>query len=118
MERGFNDNNVVIKDNIINMSAIARRFSRITIEPSNMQISRDLLKSVKASRQRYQIHLEDQRKESKKKEKSGELVQVESELKTISSECTTLERVISTFNAQIFEELKSAAKTTSNELRC
>ena len=88
------------------------------VEPSNMQISRDLLKSVKASRQRYQIHLEDQRKESKKKEKSDELIQVENELKTINSECTTLEKVISTFNAQIFEKLKSAAKTTSNELRC
>ena len=29
-----------------------------------------------------------------------------------------MEKVISTFNAQIFEKLKSAAKATSNELRC
>ena len=57
------------------------------VEPSdNMQINRDLLKSVKASRQCYQIHLEDKRKESKKKEKNNELVQVENELKTINSE--------------------------------
>ena len=69
------------------------------------------MKSVKASRQRYQIHLEDQRKESKKKEKSDESIQVENELKTINPECTTLEKVISTFNAQILEKLKSAAKT-------
>ena len=48
------------------------------VEPSNcMQISRDILKSVKASRQRYQIHLGYQRKESKKEEKSDELIQVE-----------------------------------------
>ena len=76
------------------------------------------MKSVKASRQRYQIYLEDQRKESKKKEKSDELIQVENELKTINSECTTVEKVIFTFNAQIFEKLKSAAKARSNELRC
>ena len=82
------------------------------VEPSNMQISRDLLKSVKASRQRYQIHVEDQRKGSRKKEKSDELIQVENELKTINSECTTFEKVIATFNAQIFEKLKSAAKTS------
>ena len=42
---------------------------------------------------------------------------MENELKTINSECTTLEKVISAFNAQIFEKLKSAAKTTSNEVR-
>ena len=82
-----------------------------------MQISQDLSKSVEASRQHYQIHLQDQRKESKKKEKSDELIRVENELKTINSECTTLEKVISTFNAQIFEKLKSAAKTMLNELR-
>ena len=46
------------------------------------------------------------------------MIQVENELKTINSECTTFEKVIATFNAQIFEKLKSAAKTTSNELRC
>ena len=87
------------------------------IEPSNMQINQDIFKSVKACRQCYQIHLEDQRKESKKKEKI-ELIQVENKLKPINSECTTLEKVISTFNGQIFEKLKSAAKTTLNELKC
>ena len=54
-----------------NVSVIVKRFRknymRVNIvEPSNMQISRDLLKSVKASRQRYQIHVEDQRKGSRK----------------------------------------------------
>ena len=41
---------------------------------------------------------------------SNELIQVKIELKTVNSEYTTLEKVISTFNAQIFEKLKSAAK--------
>ena len=97
VEQGFNGNNMVLKDNISNMSVIASRFLKNymrvnTVEPSMqiMQINRDLLKSVKASRQRYQIHLEDQKKESKKKEKSDELIQVENELKTINSKCTTL----------------------------
>ena len=65
---------------------------------------------MKASRQRCQIHLKDQRKESKKKEESDELI-VENKLKTINSECTTLEKDISTFNAQILGKLKPAAKT-------
>ena len=104
------------------MSVIVRRFlknyMRVNIvEPSNIRLV-ETLKSVKTSRQRYQIHLEDQRKGSRKTEKSDELIQVENELKTINSECTTFEKVIATFNAQIFEKFKSAAKTTSNELRC
>ena len=66
-----------------NVLVIARRFLKNymqvnNVEPSNcMQISRDILKSVKASRQRYQIHLGYQRNESKKEEKSDELIQVE-----------------------------------------
>ena len=92
---------MVLKDNS-NVSVIARRFVKNymqvnNIEPSNMQINQDIFKSVKACRQCYQIHLEDQRKESKKKEKT-ELIQVENKLKPINSECTTLEKVISTFN--------------------
>ena len=39
-------------------------------------------------------------------------------MKTINSECNTLDNVISTVNAKIFEKLKSAAKATWNELRC
>ena len=59
VEWGFNDNSVVLKDNISNVSVIARRFFKNymrvnNVEPSNMQISQDLLKSVKASRQPYQ----------------------------------------------------------------
>jgi hypothetical protein len=64
VERGFNDNNVVLKDNISDISVIARRFlknyMRVNdVEPCKMQISQDLLKSVTASRQRYQTYLED-----------------------------------------------------------
>ena len=71
VERGFNDNNVVLKDNISNVSVIARflkNYMRVNnVEPSNMQISRDLVKSVKASRQRYQIHLEDEKWNQRRK---------------------------------------------------
>ena len=73
VEQGFSGNNVVLKDNISNVSVIASRFLKNymwvnIVEPSNMLISQDLLKSVKAPRKHYQIHLEDQRKESKKKD--------------------------------------------------
>lgn len=123
VERGFNDNNVVLKDNISSNSVIARRFlknyMRVNdVQPSKIQISRELLKSVKCSRQRYETHLEDQRKESKQKEKNTQLTQVENEIKSINSECATIEKTISTFNSEIFAKLSSAVKILFNELRC
>ena len=64
-----------------------------------MQINRDLVKSVKASRQRYQLFLEGQKNESKQKENDSKLVNVEKGLKTINSKCSVLQNTISTFNA-------------------
>ena len=46
------------------------------------------------------------------------MIQKENELKTINSEKPWRKKVISTFNAQIFEKLNSAAKTMSDEWRC
>ena len=47
VERGFNDNNVVLKDNMNENKVIARRFIKnflrvSKIEPSNIQIKNDL----------------------------------------------------------------------------
>lgn len=123
VERGFNDNNVVLKDNISGESVIARRFlknfMRVNkVQPYDFQISRDLLKLVRSSRQRYNQALEEKRKEKKGKEKDTQLMEVENELKSINTECSNLEQTITTFNTEIFNKLRSAAKTSSNEVRC
>ena len=104
-------------------SVIARRFlknyMRVNeVQPSKIQINKELLRSVKASRTRYQVHLEDQKKESRGKEKASKLIQVENELQTINAECSTIEKTISTFNSDIFEKLRSATSSSANELRC
>ena len=56
-ERGFSDNNVVLKDNMGENTIIARRFIKNylrvnAIEPYTIQVKNELLKSVKCARQR------------------------------------------------------------------
>ena len=51
---------------------IARRFIKNyhrvnTIQPCTIQIKNEFLKSVKCARQRYEIHLEEQKKSTKEK---------------------------------------------------
>ena len=80
VERGFNYNKVVLNDNIMSTkSVIARTFltnyMRVNeVQPSKIQINKELLRSVKASRTPYQVHLEDQKKESMGKEKASKLI--------------------------------------------
>ena len=69
VERGFNDNNVVLN------TIIARRFIKNylrvnEIEPYIIQIKNEFLKSVRCARKRYEIHLEGQRKSTKEKKKN------------------------------------------------
>merc|ERR1712168_109933 len=76
VERGFNDNNLVLKDNLGETSVVAQRFIKNYLrvscfEPFNIPIKKDMIKSVKSARQRYEHHLGEFRKmEDKKKEKS------------------------------------------------
>ena len=87
VERGFNSNNIVLKDNMGESNIIARRFIKNylrvnAVEPYSIQVKSELLKSVKCARQRYDIHLEEQKTSTKEKEKSKELVGVNNELES------------------------------------
>ena len=61
---------------------IARRFIKNdlrvnVIEPYTIQIKNELLKSVKCAGQRYEVHLEEQKKSAKEKQKGEELAKVD-----------------------------------------
>ena len=89
MERGFNDNNVVLKDNMEENTYYCWKIHKNClhvneIEPyTTIQIKNELLKSIRCARQRCEIHLEEQKKSTKEKKKNEELVEVNNELQTI-----------------------------------
>ena len=98
-------------------TVISRRFIKIylrvnAIEPFTIQIKNELLKSVKCARQRYEIHLEEQKKSTKEKKKNEELVEVNNELQTITAQCSTLEDTIKKLDAPFVEMMKKRKKRT------
>ena len=113
LERGFNDNNVVLKGNMRENTIIARRFIKIylrvnAIKPYTIQVRNELLKSVKYARQRYDIHLEEQKTSTKEREKSKELVEVNNELESITTQCSTLEDTIKKLDSSFVDVTKKA----------
>ena len=113
VERGFNDNNVVLKDNMGENTIIARRFIKNylrvnAVEPYTIQVKNELLKSVKCVRQRYDIHLEEQKPSTKEKEKSKELVEGNNELESITTQCSTLEDTIKKLDSSFVDMMKKA----------
>ena len=114
VERGFGfDNNNVLKHNMGENTVISRRSIKNyppvnAIEPYTIQIKNELLKSVKCARQRYEIHLEDQKKSTKEKKKNEELVEVSNELQTITAQCSTLEDTIKKLDVPFVEMMNKA----------
>ena len=85
-------------------TSIARRFIRNylhvnAIQPCTIQIRNGLLKSVKCAKQTYEIHLEEQKKFTKENKKNKELVEANSELQTITVQCSLLEGTIKKLDA-------------------
>ena len=113
VERGFNGKNVVLKDNMGENTIIARRFIKNylrvnAIEPYTVQVKNKLLKSVKCAKQRYDIHLDEQKSSTKEKEKGKELVEVNNELESITTQCSTLEDTIKKLDSSFVDMMKKA----------
>lgn len=66
VKRGFNDNNLVLKDNQKKSTIVARRFIKDYLKksgflPHTVPITTQLVKSYRMSRQRYQQYLDDEK---------------------------------------------------------
>ena len=78
VERGFNINKSVHKINISEDSVIARKLiidhmQKEDLKPSNIELSSQLIRSVKASRQSYSAYLEELKKIKEKSKKNDQI---------------------------------------------
>ena len=75
VERGFNDNNVVLKQNQKHETVVSRRFLKNYMTPNNLllhtlPVTQKLVKPFKSSWRRHRQHLEDKKKKEEKKVKN------------------------------------------------
>ena len=78
IERGFNLNETILKVNMNEKSVIAREIiidhmQTNNLNPASITITKKLIISVKAARQRYQDALEEEKKNEKEKEQNDQL---------------------------------------------
>ena len=76
VERGFNDNNIALKQNQKDDTIVARRFiknylSANNLLPHTVTINQKLVKSVKFTWRRCTQHLDDEKEKEKKEKRSN-----------------------------------------------
>ena len=118
VERGFNDNNVILKTNQHGDTVVARRFVRNYLTSNNFlphtaPITQPLIKSFSSAWRRYNLHLEEEKEKEKNEKQNEELVQVENEMKSLTNECNHLEEAVKSLTEE-FEKNMLKAEEKNN----
>ena len=105
VERGFNDNNAVLKQNQKDNTVVSRRFIKNYMSANNFlphtaHITQGLVKSFKSAWRHYKQYLEDSRESEKKEKKNEELQQLENEVMTLNTQCENLNETIQCLTSQ------------------
>ena len=103
VERGFNNNNLVLKDNMSIDSIVARRFMKDYmiqkgLHPHEMPITPQLMKSVSSARTRYNVYLEEAKKEKAKSEIDAKKKEKITELQSVKENIQCLQDLIKEFD--------------------
>ena len=118
VEHGFNDNNVVLKDNQKGNTIVARRFIKDYMAknkylPHTVPITQALVKSYRKARKQYQQYLDEEKAKRDKDEKSEELHKVENEMKVLGDEADNLESTIEEMSTEYFKLMFKAEKQSN-----
>ena len=113
VERGFHINKSVNKVNIRQYSVIARKLiidhmQKKDLKPSNIELSPQLIRSVKGSRQRYSAYLEEQKKIKEKSKRNDQIEILNAELKDAISKKERLLKFCKGLDDEFVELVKKA----------
>ena len=118
VERGFSVNKSILQYNMEEKSLVSQRLiydhmksKGLTTE--NISLSKDFLKSIKASRSRYDEFLTEQKKEKRISEKEKQRGAIEHDILTISEKKSNLETMCTTLTKD-FEKLMDKAEKSTN----
>ena len=99
VERGFNDNNLVLKFNQIDYTVVAGRFIKdhlkaLQIQPSTLVTDQKMVRSFKSAWRTYNIHLENIRENEKKDETREQLIFLDNLLSGLRVQSESIEKTI------------------------
>ena len=120
VESGFNITKMLPKTNLKEDSFVARKLiidhmSAKKVEPHEMTINQQLVKSVRGSRQRYEQHLEKKKHEESRQVIDTNKQVIITEINSIKERCEDLEDIVKTLNTKFVELTKKAEE--KNELK-
>ena len=95
VERGFNVNKETLQHNQKENSLVARRLIKDHLRTNNIQpytvdVTSELIRSVKAARQRYQLHLNEQEQQKTHTEHTREKNRLSSDIKDVTQKCVDM----------------------------
>ena len=119
VERGFNTNKSVNKVNISQDSIITRKLiidhmQKKNLTPSKIELSASLIKSVKASRQRYSVYLDEQKKLKVKDNIDKQRDILNMELQEVNSKKDLLLNCCQSLDEEFVELIKKAEYDKDN----
>ena len=99
VERGFNDNNVVLKQNQKHETVVSRRFLKNYMTPNNLllhtlPVTQKLVKPFKSSWRRHRQHLEDKKKKGRKESEEPKLWKAGQRNRALRNQQSNLEETI------------------------
>ena len=119
VERGFNTNKSVNKvkisqDSIITRKLIIDHMQKKNLTPSKIELSASLIKSVKASRQRYSVYLDEQKKLKVKDNIDKQRDILNMELQEVNSKKDILLNCCQSLDEEFVELIKKAEYDKDN----
>ena len=113
--RSFSVNNTILKVNMEKTSIVSRKIivdhmRNNSLLPSTITLTKELIRSVKGARQKYQIQQDQQRSEQKKKQQTEQLVILNQELRDLQTRRQQLIEVSNSLDKDFVETIKLAEK--------
>ena len=115
VERSFSVNNTILKVNMEKTSIVSRKIivdhmRNNSLLPWTITLAKELIRSVKGARQKYQIQQDQQCSEQKKKQQTEQLVILNQELRDLQTRRQQLIEVSNSLDKDFVETIKLAEK--------
>ena len=111
-ERGFNVNKTILTVNMNEKSVVTRKIidqmRKNNLDPASITITKKLIMSVKAARQRHQDAIEEEKKNEKEKEQNDQLKILNTEIRDVEKKKECLSQVCESLDEESIEIIQRA----------